>query len=432
MVCHGELVRLKPSPRHLTSFYLSVSAGGALGGVFVSLLAQMLFSSYAELYWGLWACCVLGATALWVDTKPHRFWPQARLVSVGVPIFLAAPFVGLFLEWCSLHLRPGSVHVPFGAWGLCGTVMGLLWLSRQPASCRRRSWLSVLLLPALGVSLLFLGRRLHEVAARDRARVLSSTRNFYGLLQVAERDRDAPERHRHVLRHGRILHGAQLQAAALRRRPTTYFGEGSGVGLAILNHPRRREPLRVGVVGLGVGTLAAYGRQGDVFRFYEINPEVRRLATTRFTYLADSDADCQVVMGDGRLSLEHEEGQGFDLLVLDAFSGDAVPVHLLTREAADVYVGHLRDDGILAINISNRYLDLDPVAQALADHLGIECVLIDTNGDNLITTTSRWALLTRNSAFLADEAIVQVAESTRPGRVVLWTDDYSSLFGILR
>ncbi|NQT87711.1 fused MFS/spermidine synthase [bacterium] len=432
MVCHGELVRLKPRPRHLTSFYLSVSAGGALGGIFVTLLAPMLFDSYAELHWGLWACCVLGVVALWAEKKPHAFWPETRLKSVGVPIFLVAPFLGLLLDLRSVPLGFASVRVPFGVWGLCATVMALLWMSRKPPACRRRSWLWVFLLPAFGVSLLFLGTRLHEIGVRGRVGVVTATRNFYGVLQVAERNRELPEYRLYLLRHGRITHGTQFQAAAMRRRPTSYYRAGSGIGLAILNHPRRSEAMRVGVLGLGVGTVATYGYKGDLFRFYEINPEIQRLAATRFTYLADSDADCQVVMGDGRLSLAREEDQRFDLLILDAFSGDAVPVHLLTREAAAIYFRHLRDDGILVINISNRYLDLDPVVQGLADHLGTECIVIHTDGDNLISTTSRWALLTRNAAFLADEAVVAAAEDASPGRTVLWTDDYSSLFGILR
>ena len=209
----------------------------------------------------------------------------------------------------------------------------------------------------------------------------------------------------------------------------------------MLNHPRRPGALRVGVLGLGVGTLAAYGQPGDTFRFYEINPDVVRIAEGAggyFTYLQDCGARVDVVLGDARVALEQElernEPQRFDLLVLDIFNGDSIPVHLLTREAFDLYLRHLAPDGILALHISNRYLDLRPVVWGLADYFHLNSALIDASGDDERRYPSVWVLVTREGDFLVRPAI---AERTTPRPdpspiVHLWTDDYSNLFAILQ
>ena len=191
--------------------------------------------------------------------------------------------------------------------------------------------------------------------------------------------------------------------------------------------------MRVGAVGLGVGTLATYARPGDLFRFYEINPEVLRMARQHFTYLADCRGTCEVVMGDARLSLEAEEPpQQFDLLVLDAFSGDAIPTHLLTREAFDVYRRHLAPGGVIAVHVSNNYLYLAPVVRRLAEHCGLETTHIWAEGDeDRLTDGSNWMLMTRN------DNLLRACPSNRPDakgddlRVPLWTDQYSNLFQIL-
>ncbi len=276
---------------------------------------------------------------------------------------------------------------------------------------------------------------------------LSLTRNFYGVLAVTEQN-GKPDMHRYVLSHGSTLHGLQFDHPDKRRWPTSYFADGSGVGLAARYLPTT-SPRRIGVVGLGVGTIAAWGTKGDVVRFYEINPEVERIARTRFTYLEDTAAATEVVLGDARISMESEAPQGFDILVLDAFSSDAIPVHLLTREAFEIYLRHLRPDGVIAVHISNAYLDLQPVVFLLADHFHLGKVLVedyraeDREAEEAALArddrmrglkSSTWVLLSQNAAFLESEEILDASsepDNEYPG-VRLWTDDETNLFRILR
>ncbi|MBU4224620.1 MAG: fused MFS/spermidine synthase, partial [Chloroflexi bacterium] len=226
-----------------------------------------------------------------------------------------------------------------------------------------------------------------------------------------------------------------------RGLPTSYYTEEGGAGLAILNHPKYGQGMQVGVLGLGVGTLATYGQPGDVYRFYEINPAVVRLAEGQagyFSFLADSRAEVTVVLGDARLSLENElaagERHNFDILVLDTFSSDAIPVHLLTREAFELYLQHLQPEGILALHITNHHLDLRPVVWKLADNYSLSRVLVDSEGDGVRGFRSIWMLLARDPALLDQPAI---ARNTTPlgeykTSIRLWTDDYSNLFQILK
>jgi len=369
MVCHGELARLKPGPRRLTSFYLAIAAGGAMGGLLVALVAPRIFRGYFELHVGLWACLVLAMLAVrWDRGRRPAWWPQ-----------------GSRLFW-------------FGG----AAVLAAVTLS-------------------LGV----------QVYA-DLAGAVEVSRNFYGVLRVEEGEGGTPGGRLRLLRHGRILHGTQFMAGPWYDRPTLYYGERTGVGLAIGRH-RRDAPRRVGVVGLGVGTLAAYGRPGDVYRFYEINPDVERLARTRFTFLADSSARCEVVPGDARLSLQREPPQAFDVLVLDAFTGDAVPVHLLTEQAFAIYLGHLADGGVLAVHVSNRYLNLGPVVLAAADRFGLSRATVVTDdraGPSAADAT--WILLARDPKVLEDETIRAAALPAEPTARRLWTDDYADLFHVLR
>jgi len=246
--------------------------------------------------------------------------------------------------------------------------------------------------------------------------------------------------------HGRIEHGYQFAAADKRYWPTSYFGPTSGVGVALQLHPGRLNPkirhLKVGVVGLGTGTLAAYGEEGDWFRFYEINPEVLRISQQYFTYSQDSAAHVEVVLGDARVSMERERDHGqpgqFDVLAVDAFSSDAVPIHLLTRECYRIYQYHLKSDGILAMHISSRYFNLAPVIRSLADldagH-GVQALLVEDDGNKLQETdATRWILVTSNKEFLADNrvqsAVTPWNDEDSPPR--LFTDDYSNLFRLLR
>jgi len=227
----------------------------------------------------------------------------------------------------------------------------------------------------------------------------------------------------------------------LRALPTAYYGRTSGIGLALLKYLRRNAGLlRIGVAGLGVGTLAAYARRGDYVRFYEINPDIISIARDErfFTYLRDCPAQVDVIAGDARLSMEDElrrnEPQEFDLLAIDAFSGDAIPVHLLTQQAFQIYLNHLRKpEGVLAIHISNTYLDLKPVVAGVAATLDLGCAFFDTSGDGKISGPSSWVLLSRDKNLLEFYS-AQTPSSARqaaPRVVRLWTDDYSDLFQVL-
>ncbi len=312
MVCHGELAALKPHPRYLTSFYLMVSLGGALGGAFVGLVAPHFFRGRYELPIGMAGCAFLPALVLYRRAAPAA--PSAR---------------------AGFGRQPG----PSGA--------------GRDAEAR---WAAAGLGAAL---LLYLAIQIRS--ARGDARVL--VRNFYGVLRVSD---SGPTR---VLSHGVVNHGEQFMQPELRRQPTAYYGPQSGGGLALLDGGRPW-PQRVGVIGLGAGVLAAYGRSGDYYRFYEINPLVIELASSEFSFLRDCPARVETIPGDGRLSLEREPDQQFDVLVLDAFSGDSVPVHLLTQEAFVLYFRHLKKGGVLAVHASSTYLDLAPVVDLAARELG--------------------------------------------------------------
>jgi SAM-dependent methyltransferase len=267
-----------------------------------------------------------------------------------------------------------------------------------------------------------------------------TVRNFYGSLKVRDSgpatDFDATR----GLTHGTINHGEQFLNPARRDLPTTYYGPNTGVGVAI-REKGKSKAVRVGVIGLGTGTLAAYGRAGDYFRFYEINPLVLRLARTEFTFLNDCKAKLDVAMGDARLSLENEAAKGinehFDVLAVDAFSSDSIPVHLLTHEAMQVYRKHLNPDGVLAVHISNRYLDLQPVVRDLAKDSGMLARVVDTDDDDSQDVFgATWVLLTSpgpgGTTGFGPEEEKNSAEIQSKRTVPLWTDDYSNLFKILK
>jgi spermidine synthase len=258
-------------------------------------------------------------------------------------------------------------------------------------------------------------------------------RNFYGTLRVTQEFEPPNGTYTRTLIHGTIQHGTQIFSEELRTSPTTYYATDSGVGMAIeyCCGNRRR---RVGVVGLGAGTLAAYGRQGDVFRFYDINPLVPRLANSLFTYLKDSKAKTEIVMGDARLSLAAEEPQHYDVLVIDAFSGDAIPVHLLTREAIELYRRHLTPEGILAIHVSNQYLRLAPVVREQADQAKLKTAfIISEENEETGAYSSDWVLVTENEEFLnRDEVKKASTEIQAISGLRLWTDDYNSLLPLLK
>jgi spermidine synthase len=259
-------------------------------------------------------------------------------------------------------------------------------------------------------------------------------RNFYGQLRVQDDGDASQEDSSRALLHGVINHGQQMLNEKYRREPVSYFCPASGIGRAMLARPKG-VPQRVGILGLGCGTLAAYGRPGDTYRIYEINPLVVRLAETEFTYLRDTDANVEIVPGDGRLSLERESTQQFDLLVMDAFSGDSVPIHLISLEAFQTYFRHLKPGGILAVNVSNKYLELRPVMERAASHFGKTALYFSfTPGeDDFICFSSGWVLIANPSIRETAPALVQAAEILAPNlKFRPWTDDFSSLWGVVR
>ena len=261
---------------------------------------------------------------------------------------------------------------------------------------------------------------------------LVRVRNFYGTVRVmhAHEPDKADVR---SLYHGAIVHGRQVFRVDLRRVPNTYYARASGLGLA-LDQCCHNRPRRIGVVGLGTGTVAVYGNAGDTIRFYEINRAVEDIARSRFTYLSDSPAFMELVRGDARVSLAAEPPQRYDVLIVDAFSGDAIPAHLITAQALEIYRRHLAPGGIVAFHVSNRFLALAPVVRQLAEHAGMRAVRV-TSPEDLTRQVfySDWVLVTDNAEFLANPEVVRAGEPISiPAGLRLWTDDYSSLFPIIQ
>lgn len=376
LVCHGEVVRMKPPVRHLTAFYLCISLGGAIGGSFVSLAAPRLFTGYWELHLAFVLLSILTSYQLW-----RQFAPQRRY----------------------------AILIP-------GTVFGLI---------------------AIGTMGFFLQKHIDE----SRTQAIAVKRGFYGVLKVEEVGAGTDGAFR-TLHHGRISHGRQYFSSEDRDLATTYYGLESGVGAVFACLPQRNElpvaPIHVGVVGLGVGTIATYAETGDRFRLYEINPQVEELARSHFTFLGDCAGEEEVVLGDARVSLERElaagESQQFDALFVDAFSGDSIPIHLLTRESFDLYFKHLKPDGVLAIHVTNLHLDLADPVRNLAKEFGYGAYRSDHSpGDTEYESYySDWILVTKSEAFIAalksaERITPWDREETKP---ILWTDDYSNLFEV--
>jgi hypothetical protein len=450
MICHGELVRLKPAPRHLTSFYLTITAGGAAGGAFVGIVAPAVFPGLWEYPLALWSVAGLFLAMLWRDRAASLPWALAACAAALLATaYLERDWIGPGLPILSDRwLFGGPTGAAVAGLAACGWgrwrrrhgddapgAGGDLAARPRSAGTRRRAvamTASVVALLALGVTLVGLDRRTREDVVRQ-------SRSFYGVLQVVEEDRDDAESHQVKLRHGRIVHGVQYRAESRRREPTSYYGRDSGLGLAIEHHPRRGEGLHIGVIGLGTGSVAVYGQPRDALRFYEINPAVLGVAGPRgdtFTYLRDTPARVEVVLGDARTALERELARGarqrFDVLALDAFSSDAIPMHLLTREAVAVYLEHLTAGGVLAVHISNRYLGLEPVVRGLARHFGLAHAFVSSPPGNL-TWSCDWALLARDPEALAGDAVAAAASADEPDApALLWTDAYSNLFRVLK
>ena len=259
-----------------------------------------------------------------------------------------------------------------------------------------------------------------------------AARNFYGVLRVQETGVNAVSRHR-TLMHGTIMHGLQYLSPPFSQQPTSYYTATSGIGRLLDTLHPRKEPLRVGVIGLGAGTLAAYGTPGDLYRFYDINPAVVRIARQEFSYLAQSEARIETPLGDARLTLEREPPADLDLLAVDAFSSDAIPVHLITSEALALYVRHVKPEGVIAFHVTNRFLDLVPVVQALADAHHLQAVWIHDDGNDALASRSDWVLVSANRALLASPRIAEAASAITPRPDWrLWTDDFNNLWQVFR
>ncbi len=379
MFCHGELASSAPPASRLTAYYLVISVGGALGGFVVAVVAPALFP-------GLWE----------------------------LPI---AAYLGIVLLLASVF-RDAPAR-------LFGTPR------------RRRATLAASAIVFAGV-----GAGLGWSLFADRSGTVLSSRNFYGWFIVETGDvLNRPGERFFRLLHGGIIHGEQVDVPGVRRLPTTYYGPASGVGLAIRSAVTdggdEARGIRVGVVGLGVGTLGAWARPQDVYRFYEINPEVIALSTGPrpiFTYLSDPGGKREVVLGDARLSLEREPRQRYDVLVLDAFSSDAIPVHLLTLEAFQLYRRHLAGPrSVLAVHISNRHLDLEPAVRALAKVSGFHGLSVAEEAKGL-ARASLWLVLSPSRERLRAAELAPFGEPwdgpNRPVRV--WTDSYSDVLGTLK
>ena len=364
MVCHGELARLKPDAKHLTGFYLMMSAGGALGGLFVSLAAPQLFTTYVEWPAVLVACLIIAALAL-----VHSAWQRKRL-----------------------------------------------WM---------RIALTMIVVALAGAAVDCLSRNAFTTADR-----IVRVRNFYGAISVEESFDDEGAGWR-TLHHGDIVHGYQYLSEKWRNEPLSYYGHDTGIGKALLTL-KDRPDARIGVVGMGTATVAAYGMKGQTYRFYDINPAIVKIAREQFHFLGDLEArggKVEVALGDARRNLEADPPQQFDVLLLDAFSGDSVPVHLLTREAFEVYRRHMKPDGIIAVHVTNRYLRLTPVVEKVAAALGWKTTRIGTVLDGFYESTD-YVMVTNNEAFLkANPTDPAGPESSLP--VSLWTDKSNSLFEIL-
>ena len=377
MLCHGELVRRKPHSRYLTSFYMAMATGGAAGGMTVAVLCPILFSSFLE--------------------------TQIILVA-GLDLACLLP---LLLSWQKN--------------------------SQGSAAQKRRLAISCLASIGIGISgswLVFSG----NWNGANKGTVIQC-RNFYGVLRV-DLEQAGPSEPGKGLYYGHTLHGFQFNSKELAGKPTTYYSRDSGLGVAIRKLGKKDDALRIGIVGLGAGTTAAYGRRGDHYHFYEINPDVVALARSPFTYLSNSDAEIEITLADARVAMERQPGQNFDLLALDAFSGDAIPAHLLTMEAFKIYEKHLRKGGIIAIHISNRYLNLYPVVAGLAEGNGYRMICIDTDYDDSNgqdEASSSWCLLTTDKAFINQRSIQSLSSDQyyNDASPIQWTDQYSNLLEVL-
>jgi hypothetical protein len=410
MVCHGEIANDRPPARHLTEFYLWISAGGVLGGMFNALLAPLIFSTALEYPLTLVLGCLLAPRR---DVAPpsRRAW----VLDLALPVVLGLFTAGLiaFLN----HTR----HVPW--WLSVALVYGMppvlcLSFSRRPLRF------------ALGVAAILVATTL---PLWPYFHIIGMARSFFGIYQV----RAIPTSEYHSLMHGNTRHGIQSLDPARRRQPLSYYARSGPLGQTIAALPNELRQC-VAAVGLGAGTVACYGERGERWTFYEIDPVVERLARDPryFTFLADCPANVEVVLGDARLSLHAAADGQFGLIILDAYSSDSIPLHLTTREALALYLQKLVPHGVLAFHITNRHLNLEPVLANLAQDAGLFALCQNDSGvstaeDERGKLSSHWVVMTRDPATL--DNLIRDPRWQPPrlrADVGVWTDDYASLFRV--
>jgi hypothetical protein len=431
MICHGEAARQRPSPERLTHFYLCISLGGAAGGTFVSLIAPRIFPGFWEFPLGILICAVLLVVA---TARDRESWWYAGRNAVAVAIAAGVVLLGvpeLALVWKPANSLPTWLLMCAGLGLTC--VAAVLWRREREAAGSSSSlrWLRGAVAAAFVV--LIAGLVLPQRWLYSH--VLARARNFYGMVTVVNVQPD----NYLVLVHGVTAHGFQSKKPGMERVATGYYGPNSGVNVLLSGWPKT--PIRVGLVGMGAGTLAALGRPGDTYRFYEINPEVVRFSMgpqAYFTFINDSAAHVEVVIGDARMSLEQEVAKGelqrFDVLVLDAFSSDAIPVHLLTREAFRIYRQHLHEPhSVIAIHITNATLNLGPILAGIARENEYYSVRTNPTWLSGVSSRSDWILLSRDPGAISSAALRRISVPF-PGNAkpLLWTDEYSNLLQVLR
>ncbi len=450
MVCHGELARRRPAPAYLTSFYLMVSVGGAIGGLLIGFAAPYFLNGLYDLPIVVSLTGFMLVYLLWLErgragsnaVSDESFLgePYDKVVIAVLTVALLG-YVAIRLAAAKFGypqlLKTPFLNAPYDSPVLLGIAAVIatyiFWRGRGAIDSKSPKFGFVIFILAAGLAIGIAG-----FLARDTwnnvkdSRLLA--RNFYGALRVYDQESSGSMGPVRTLRHGTIDHGEEFLLPQNQRFATTYYALSSGVGRAI-QKLQVSGPINVGVIGLGAGTIATYARPVDHYTFYDINPLVLHIARTEFRFLRQCmTRDCNVVLGDARLSLEREPSRQFDVLAVDAFSGDAIPVHLLTRQAYKLYWRHLKPDGVLAVHVSNKYLNLSPVVALGAAEDGKQAMMISNEADDeKEIAASDWVLVSSRPGFFEQPEIKDAVEKIDPIRGLrTWTDDYSNLYKILR
>jgi hypothetical protein len=429
LVCHAELARRRPPADHLTGFYLCMSAGGFLGGLFSAVLAPLVFNTIAEYPLELTLACLIGPPVL-RPVKPKRSQLGSRLGSWRFLVELGMPIAaGLLAAVAVIYLLPekpldDTVNDKSRIGVLLTAAVGLVGCLGAALAMKRP------LLLGLSIGCVLLAQNTNADFTNG---LVYQKRTFFGVLRV-NMDRWQNSR---KLTHGTTLHGAQSLDPARRDEPLSYYHRQGPLGSIFGSLDKASDTRPIAVVGLGTGSIACYGHKGQEMDFYEIDAEDARIAGEDgyFTFLHDSSATIRVILGDGRLSLGRAPDKHYHLIILDAFSSDAVPVHLLTREAVrNVYLHKLADDGLLAFHISNRYMDLRPVLADVARDAGLDCrVRWDAKDLRIGKAASEWAIMAPSAHDLGSLATDKrwLSLKSDPLRGV-WTDDFSNVLRIIR